>query len=290
LALSVYIEVGEMLGETAEVDWAKPILANLDNNLIYKAWDGDWFIRGFDAQGNKIGSKDSDEGQIFLNTQAWAIISGLANNVKAQKAMQKVKERLSTDYGIMVTDPPYTKSDYTLIRAQLMNPGLKENGGIFVHTQGWAVMAEAMLGHGNQAYEYLMNYLPANYNDRAEIREIEPYVVCQSTHTKYSPKQGASRIPWLSGSATWPYYAITQYILGVRPEYDGLTIDPAIPSDWPGFSATRIFRGKTFRIEVKNSSGAQKGVKELLLNGEKLEGNYISVDKMQQENDVIVTM
>ncbi len=290
LALAVYIEVGEMLGETAEVDWAKPILANLDKNLIEKAWDGEWFIRGFDAQGNKIGSKESAEGQIFLNTQAWSIISGLSNNGKAQKAMQKVKERLSTDYGIMITDPPYTKSDYTLIRAQLMNPGLKENGGIFVHTQGWAVMAEAMLGHGDQAYEYLMNYLPANYNDRAEIREIEPYVVCQSTHTKYSPKEGASRIPWLSGSATWTYYAITQYILGVRPEYDGLTIDPAISSDWKGFTVSRIFRGKKFKIEVKNTSGAQKGVKELKLNGEIIKGNFIPVNKMQQTNDVIVIM
>ncbi len=290
LALIVYIEVGQLLKENDEVNWAKPILKNLDKKLLNDAWDGEWFIRGFDAHGNKIGSKESEEGQIFLNTQSWSIISGLATDEKAQNAMKKVKERLSTDYGIMVTDPPYTKSDYTLIRAQLMNPGLKENGGIFIHTQGWAVMAEVILGNGNQAYEYLMNYLPANYNDKAEVREIEPYVVSQSTHTKYSPKYGASRVPWLSGSATWTYYAITQYILGVKPEYDGLTIDPCIPSDWEGFTVHRNFRGKEFRIDVKNENSVEKGVKELVVNGKKIEGNFIPLYMMQDINEIIVVM
>jgi cellobiose phosphorylase len=171
-----------------------------------------------------------------------------------------------------------------------MNPGLKENGGIFMHTQGWGVMAEAMMGHGDRAYEYLRAYLPAACNDKAEIREIEPYVLCQSTHSKYSPKQGASRIPWLSGSATWTYYAITQYILGVRPEYGGLTLDPCIPTTWDRLKIRRRFRGKNLQIIIRNPNGNQRGVASMLLNGERVNGNYIAGDMLKEENELEVIM
>jgi cellobiose phosphorylase len=151
-------------------------------------------------------------------------------------------------------------------------------------------MAEAILGHGDQAYEYLRAYLPAAYNRKAEIREIEPYVVCQSTHSKQSPKHGASRIPWLSGSASWTYYAITRYILGVRPEINGLRIDPCIPSMWKTFDVKRIFRGKVLNIHIGNPKGVEKGVKKIVLNGEALENNFIPASKMKEENEVLVTM
>ena len=176
----------------------------------------------------KLGARECPEGQIFLNAQTWAVISGAATPEQASSAMKSVEQRLATEYGLALCDPPYTTStDHNVVRAALMNPGLKENGGIFVHTQGWAVMAECMLGHGDLAYRYLRSYLPAAFNTRAEIREIEPYVLCQSTHSKASPKHGASRIPWLSGSATWTYYAITQYLLGIQPEVEGLEDRPA---------------------------------------------------------------
>jgi cellobiose phosphorylase len=171
-----------------------------------------------------------------------------------------------------------------------MNPGLKENGGIFVHTQGWIIMAETMLGHGNSAYEYLRSYLPAAYNSKAEIREIEPYVVCQSTHAKYSPKHGASRVPWLSGSATWTYYAITNYLLGVRAEYDGITIDPCIPSNWERFSVKRIFRGKQLNIEFKNPEKIEKGVKRIILNGKEISGSFINIKEMESVNSIEVLL
>jgi cellobiose phosphorylase len=151
-------------------------------------------------------------------------------------------------------------------------------------------MAEAMLGHGNQAYEYLRAYLPAAYNTKAEIREIEPYVVCQSTHAKYSPKHGASRIPWLSGSATWTYYAISQYILGIRPEYNGLTIDPCIPSDWDGFTATRKFKGCHFEIKVSNPNHVEKGVARLELNGRAMDANFMDAQLFEKKNKVVVTL
>ncbi len=290
LALSVYIEVARILDKKNEEAWAGPLLAELDKNIQKNAWDGEWFIRGYRFDGLKFGSKDVPEGQIFLNPQTWAVISGAATDEQARKIMKKVKEKLFTEYGLALLDPPYTSSDYNIIRSQLFNPGLKENGGIFVHTQGWAVMAEAMLGNGDQAYKYLRSYLPAAFNTRAEIREIEPYVVCQSAHSSYSPKHGVSRIPWLSGSAAWTYYAITQYILGVKPEYEGLRIDPCIPSDWNKFTVKRVFRNKSFDIKVQNDKSLQKGVKKIILNGEEIEDNLIPMDKMKDNNEVLVIM
>jgi len=239
----------------------------------------------------KFGSKSCPEGKIFLNTQSWAVISGVANDQQAEAAMRSVHDRLFTKYGLSLCDPPYTtKTDYNIVRSALFNPGLKENGGIFVHTQGWAVMAEAMLGHGNQAYEYLRAYLPAAYNKKAEIREIEPYVVCQSAHSKQSPKHGVSRIPWLSGSAAWTYFAITRYILGIQPEMKGLRIDPCIPSRWRSYTVRRKFRGKTIDIRVENPKGIEKGVKKVVLNGAVIEGNLLPISSLKEENEVVVTM
>jgi cellobiose phosphorylase len=176
------------------------------------------------------------------------------------------------------------------MRAVLFNEGLKENGSIFTHTQAWAVMAETLLGHGDLAYEYFRAYLPAAYNQRAEIRQIEPYVYCQFTHSKYSPRFGASRVPWLSGSAAWSYFAATQFILGVQPEYGGLRIDPCVPSTWKEFRMTRVFRGRKLTVEVRNPLGAQKGVKKLVLNGEQLAGNFIPAESLLAENHAFVEM
>lgn len=289
-ALVTYIEICKMLDRSKEVEWAKSHLATLDANLSKHTWDGEWFVRAYCADGTPLGSKQNDEASIFLNPQTWSIISGFANDKQAEKAMNAVKENLACEYGIQVCDPPFDKTDYTVVRAALMNQGMKENGSIFQHTQGWAVMAEAMLGHGNRAFEYFRAYMPAAYNDRAEIRGIEPYVYAQSTHSKYSPHYGASRIPWLSGTASWSYYAAAQYILGVQPDYHGLRIDPCIPSDWKEFSVTRKFRGKTFNIKVRNPDGVQKGVKKVAINRADIDGNLIPVDKMNETNEVLVVM
>jgi N,N'-diacetylchitobiose phosphorylase len=204
--------------------------------------------------------------------------------------MHSVHEHLATEFGLMICDPPYVDTDFHVMRAALFNAGLKENASIFTHTQGWAVIAETLLGHGDRAYEYFRNYLPAAYNTRAEVRQIEPYVYCQFTHSKYSPRFGASRVPWLSGSAAWSFFAATQSILGVRPEYGGLRIDPCIPSAWTGFKMTRVFRGKKLAIEVSNPARVQKGVKKLVLNGTQLHGNFIPADQLLAENQVEVEM
>jgi cellobiose phosphorylase len=289
-ALRVYLEICRLLTEKKEEEWAREQLAKLDDRLEQDAWDGEWYLRAYRADGFKYGSKESGEGSIFLTPQPWASISGHADSERAARAMQSVRERLATEFGLMICDPPYRQTDFRVMRAVLFNEGLKENGSIFTHTQAWAVMAETLLGHGDLAYQYFRAYLPAAYNTRAELRQIEPYVYCQFTHSKCSPRFGASRVPWLSGSAAWSFFAATQYILGVQPEYGGLRIDPCIPSAWKEFKVTRVFRGKKVAIIVKNPAGAQKGVKKLLLNGIELEGNLIPVEKLLAENQVEVEM
>jgi cellobiose phosphorylase len=290
LALKVFAETAILIGKPAEEEWSRRILEKLDASIQQYAWDGEWFMRGYRYDGMKFGSNECPEGKIFLNTQSWAVLSGAASRDQAESAMRNVRERLATAYGLALCDPPFTKTDYNIVRAALFNHGLKENAGIFIHTQGWAVMAEAMLGHGDRAYQYLRAYLPAAYNKKAEIREIEPYVVCQSTHSKQSPKHGVSRIPWLSGSATWTYHAITQYILGVQPEIEGLRIDPCIPKKWKGFAVRRLFRGKRVNIRVENPDGVEKGVKRVTVNGEVISGTLVPVQKMKDENEVDVLM
>jgi cellobiose phosphorylase len=181
--------------------------------------------------------------------------------------MDALKERLATPYGIMLSAPPFTHTSPKVMGGVIYNHGIKENAGIFCHTQGWAVMAEALLGNGDQAYEYYRAYMPSAYNDRAELRECEPYVHCQTTYATCNRNAGKSRVPWLSGTASWSYHSAVQYIVGLKPELDGLRIDPCIPHNWPGFSAKRVFRGATYQIEVTNPDKVCRGVRSIKVDG-----------------------
>jgi len=290
LALATYDEIAGMKGLADEAAWARQELERMDEIISKNAWDGKWYLRAFRDDGFKFGSHESDEGRIWLNPQSWSVYSGHASEEKGKQAMESVAEHLATEFGLMVCAPPYEKTDYTVIRATLMNPGMKENGGIFNHTQGWAIIAETLLGNGNRAWQYYKAFNPASYNDRAELREIEPYVYSQSTHSKYSPRYGKSRVPWLSGTATWAYHTATNYILGIQPEYDGLTINPCIPEEWDGFTTTRIFRGMHLNIQVKNPDHVQKGIQELTVNGEPVEGNFVSLEKLTDECTIRAVM
>ncbi len=288
--LQTYVEVCEMLKKPAEVRWAKRQLVALDARLDRYGWDGKWYVRAYKPSGEKIGSRENQQGSIYLNVQSWGVLSGHADPRHAEQAMESVHEMLATDYGLMLCAPPYEDILCGEIRAILFNKGSKENASVFNHTQGWAVMAETLLGHGDRAFDYFQRYMPASMNDKAEIRGIEPYVYSQYTHSKYSARYGASRVPWLTGAASWAYYAATQYILGIQPEYEGLRIDPCIPASWEGFTVTRRFRNKTLNIKVTNPSGVQKGIKQILLNGRPIEGNLIPIDQMRKTNDVQVVM
>lgn len=291
LALKEYIEISKLFSLESEISWARPLLETLDKNIQKHAWDGEWFLRGYRADGMKFGSRENKEGKIYLNPQTWAILSGAVKENEAKIIMDKVYELLATEYGIALCNPPYTyDTDFHIVRSALFNPSMKENGAIFTHTQGWAVMAEAILGNGNRAYDYWRAYMPAAYNTRAEIRQIEPYVYNQSTHGKYSPRFGNSRLPWLSGSATWSFYAATQYILGIQPEYGGIKFDPCIPSHWSEFEVTRRFRGKILKILVKNPDKCQKGVSKIVLNNIEIPGNFIAFESLSKENQIEIWM
>ena len=289
LALATYGDICDRLAREEEAAWAREQLEELDANLQQHTWDGNWFVRAFREDGSVIGSRENEEGAIFLNPQSWAVISGAADDEQARSAMDSVHEHLATEYGIAICDPPFEETDYHVVRAVLFNSGMKENAGIFQHPQGWAIMAECMLGRGNRAYEYFRAYMPSAYNDRADLREVEPYVYAQSTHGKYSRRFGKSRCPWLSGTATWSYHAPTQYILGIRPDYDGLRIDPCLPAEWEDIRVTRLFRGKRFEITIHNGPKGH-GLKSLRLNGEPVEGNLLPIKQCAAENTVEVEL
>ena len=290
LGLGVYAEIASRLGQAEEAAWALDQRKALDERIQAVAWDGDWFIWAIGEDGTVYGTREAAEGQVYLNTQVWAIIGGAATPEQAARCMHTVQERLATPYGLMLCVPPFVDTPVDVMRAVVFNPGVKENAGIFNHTQGWAVMAECLLGHGDQAYEYYRASMPATYNDRAEVREAEPYVQGQTTYSTYSPRAGVTRTPWLTGAAAWAYYSVTQYILGLRPELDGLRIDPCIPRDWPGFRATRRFRGCILEIEVKNPGAVCRGVRSLTLNGETLPGNLIPAQGLSASNEVEVVL
>jgi cellobiose phosphorylase len=191
---------------------------------------------------------------------------------------------------MMLSAPPFTHTPPTVMGGVIYIHGIKENAGIFCHTQSWAVIAEAMLGNGDQAYEYYRAFMPSAYNERAELREIEPYVHCQTTYATCNRNAGKSRVAWLSGTASWSQHTALQWILGVRPEIDGLRIDPCIPKAWPGFSMTRVFRGLRVRIEVQNPSGVCKGVKSLTVGGKTIEGNLVPLALLKDNVKVLVTL
>jgi cellobiose phosphorylase len=290
LGLTVYAQIAERLGKPEEVTWALDQRATLDASIQACAWDGDWFIWAIGEDGTLYGTHACEEGQVYLNTQAWSVISGAATPEQAARCMQTVQERLATPYGLMLSAPPFVKTPIDVMRAVVFNPGVKENAGIFNHTQGWGVMAECILAHGDRAYAYYRASMPAAYHDRAEVRQIEPYVQGQTTYSIYSPRPGNARTAWLTGAAAWAYYSATQYILGLRPELDGLRIDPCIPSTWNGFKATRRFRGCVIQIEVKNPERVCRGVKSLALNGERLTGNLVPADSLEGHNRVEVVL
>ena len=290
-ALTVYIDICERLNKPQEVAWAKKELEQLTADIEKAAWDGEWYIRAIKEDNYKFGTKNDPvgEGKIWLNPQSWAIISKQATGEKAETVMNSVEKYLAIDYGLVLCDPPYEKTEASVIKAPLFIKGMKENASVFQHTQGWGIMADCILGHGNRAFKNYKNYLPAAYNERAEVRQIEPYVYGQSTCSNYNTRGGQSRNAWLSGTASWAYYAAAQYILGIRPDYDGLMIDPCIPQ-WEGFTASRRFRGKTVNIQVENPKKVEKGVASITLNGEKIEGQVIPFGKMKDVNEVVVVM
>ena len=290
LGLTTYADIAKRLGKNSESEWALGERKKLDEAIQKKCWDGEWFIWAITEDGTVYGTKTMDEGQVYFNTQVWAVLSNAATEEQARLAMKAVKEKLATPYGLMLCAPPFKKAPRGTMSSVIYNFGIKENSGIFNHTQGWGVIAETLLGNGDQAYEYCKASLPASYNDRAEIRQSEPYVIGQTTYSTYSPRAGNTRVSWLSGAATWNYYSITQYILGIRPQYDGLLIDPCLPKKWDGFKVERRWRGMNLSIEVKNPSHICKGISSIEVDGKKIDSAEIPVSALKDGSKIVAVM
>lgn len=288
-AINIFIESARQLGRSDDVKKYSAMAEKVKEACERELWDGEWYIRGFTKKGIKIGTKESGEGKIFLNAQSWAVYSGAASDERAVKCMDAVDKYLYSKYGLHLVLPAYSKPDDDIGYITRVYKGIKENASIFSHPNPWAVIAECKLGHGNRAMRYYDAILPYNQNKMIEIRQAEPYSYCQFIMGKDHTAHGRARHPWLTGTASWFYTAATKYMLGVQPAYDGLKIDPCIPSDWKKFEVKRKWRGAVYNIKVKNPDSVEKGVKSISLNGNLIE-KCIPIQEAGSENEVDVIM
>lgn len=272
--LRIVRELAELKGDAETAAWCAEQSETVGRAIAEHAWDGQWFIRGISATGAALGSAAADEGRIYLEPNVWAVISGVTSPEQARTAMDSVHEHLATEHGVELCAPPHTKPVPGVgLSLLVFPPGHKENGGIFCHANSWAIVAEGMLGRGQRAYDYYRSYLPARYEDDADVHQTEPYVYAQFTHGSHSPRFGQSRNSWLTGTASWTYVAVTQHVLGVQPVLDGLRIAPAIPAAWDGFEVRRRFRGAWVTVRVSNPEHVESGVRSLTVDGAPVEGD-----------------
>ncbi len=286
-----FLTIAKFLDKIDDYEKYSKVAEAIKDNFNKNAWDGKWYIRGIDKYGKAVGSaKCKEGGNIDLLPQAWAVMSGIGDEPKKKLCMDMVKIYLDTKYGIMLIAPPYKEYDEKLGAVTTFAPGLKENGGIFCHSNPWAMIAETILGRGDIAFKYYKTILPPTKNKIADIHLAEPYIYSQFITGKHNPNFGRARNSWLTGTAAWNFVAISNYILGVRPDYNGLIIDPCIPSKWKSFKVKRVFRGATYDINVRNPKNVNRGIKSLTVDGMKLEGNVAPVFKDKNVHKVEVVM
>lgn len=286
-----YVKLCRQIGKEKEADEAEGHVEQMVRAIKDHGWDGDWYLRAYDYYGKKIGSKENEEGKIFIESQGWCSMAEIGKEEgMVEKALDSVKEHLDCDYGIVLNSPAFSKYYIEYGEISTYPAGYKENGGIFCHNNPWIMIGETMIGRGDRAYEYYTKIAPSFLEDISDLHKVEPYVYCQMIAGKEAFKPGEAKNSWLSGTASWNFYAITQYILGVQPDYEGLRIDPCIPKDWDGFKMTRKFRGATYKIEVKNPSHVSKGVRETWINGEKINSNLIPLLEKGKQHSVKIIM
>jgi cellobiose phosphorylase len=273
-----YIELCKKLEKNAEAQRAQKQVDTMIDVIKKYGWDGKWFIRAYDYYGRKIGSNENEEGKIFIESQGWCTMAGIGKEDGfCIKALDSVKELLDSKFGIVLNNPAFTSYHIEYGEISSYPAGYKENAGVFCHNNPWIMIGETVVGNGNRAWEYYKKICPSYLEEISELHKTEPYVYAQMVAGKDSFKPGEAKNSWLTGTASWNFYAVTQFMLGIRPEYDGLLIDPCIPSDWKGFKATRKFRGATYLIEVVNTEGNSKGVREVTVDGHPQKSNIIPV-------------
>ena len=285
-AMTILKEFAAYKKDESYIGYLNECQKNLGKLIQDLCWNEDRFIRGFTENGEVIGKRDDPEANMWLNPQSWAVISGLADEKQGNLALQQVYDRLNTEYGAILMDPPYHAHAFDGALAVIYNAGTKENAGIFSQSQGWIILAEALCGHGERAFEYFMENAPAAQNDRAEIRRLEPYCYGQFTEGKASPNFGRSHVHWLTGTASTVMVGCVEGILGMRPDFYGLHIAPSVPKAWDEFEIDKDFRGCHLHITVKNPNHAESGCKKLLVNGQEMEGNYIPEEILTAETVV----
>lgn len=273
-----FLQLCKRTGNEAEAVKASRHIDDMIEAVLKSGYDGEWFLRAYDNFGEKIGSHENDEGQIYIESQGFCVMAGIgAKSGEAEKALDSVKKILDTKYGIVLLSPAYTKYCLNLGEISSYPPGYKENAGIFCHNNPWVIAAETVMGNGDRAFEYYKKIAPAFIEDISDIHKTEPYIYSQMIAGKDAARFGEAKNSWLTGTASWNFFVISQWILGIKPDFDGLTVDPCIPHDMDGFDVTRSFRGAVYQISVKNPNHVCKGVMSITVDGNQISGNILPV-------------
>ena len=286
-----FVKLCEYKNLKDESQKAQNAIDTMRENTIKYGFDGEWFLRAYDDFGKKVGSKECEEGKIFIEPQGFAVMAGLGSDSgKDIKAMESVKKYLDSKYGLVLLNPAFTKYHIEYGEISTYPAGYKENAGVFCHNNAWIICAEAVLGHGNRAFEYYSKICPAFLEEISDLHRTEPYVYAQMIAGKDAKRHGEAKNSWLTGTAAWNFVAISQYILGIMPEYEGLMVNPCIPENWSNFKVVRNFRGNIYNIEVKNPDNVSKGIKSITVDGIKINGNILPVFEKGSEHKVEVVM
>ena len=288
-AVKILRKYAVIKNDTEYIAYLDSVNAKMEE-ILTDCWNEDRWIRGYKEDGEVIGKRTDPEASMWLNPQSWSVIADFGSKEQQEKAMDSVERELNTPYGAMVMYPAYEKHAFDGALMVCFNKCVKENAGIFSQPQGWLILAEAKLGHGNRAFKYWSEAAPANYNDRIEIRTLEPYVFGQFVEGKDSPFAGRAHVHWLTGTASTVMVGTTEGILGLNPEAEGIVIDPSIPSEWKSYTLRKVFRGKVLNVTVNNPNGSEHGVKSVTVNGAKIDGMLIRDDILQAENEIVIEM
>jgi cellobiose phosphorylase len=286
-----YVTILELLGKKAEAKKATGYIDEMIATVKKHGWDGEWYVRAYDDSGKKVGSKECDEGKIFIEPQGYCVMAkiGLEDGM-CEKAVESARKYLDSQHGLVLVNPAYTKYHVNLGEISSYPQGYKENAGIFCHNNPWIIIAETILGQGDHAFNHYKKITPAYREDISDLHKMEPYVYSQMIAGKDAKRHGEAKNSWLTGTAAWNFVTISQWILGVRADYNGLIVDPCIPAEWNEFSIKRVFRGTTFNIAIKNPSHVCKGVKSMTVDGVAVNGNIVPVITDGKAHDVEVIM
>lgn len=270
-----YVELCRQVGKADEADMAQKCVDAMVEAVKKDGWDGDWYLRAYDFFGNKIGSRENEEGKIFIESQGWCAMAGIGKeDGMVDKALDSVKKHMDCEHGIVLNWPAFTTYHVEMGEISSYPAGYKENAGIFCHNNPWVIIGETVVGRGDDAWGHYRKICPAYIGDQT-LHKVEPYVYSQMVAGKDAAKPGEGKNSWLTGTAAWNWYTVTQFLLGIKPAYDGIVIDPCLPADMKGYTVTRKLRGAEYVISVRNESGAQKGVKSITVDGKPIEGNLV---------------